>query len=50
MHDIMDDIEEQKEVGDEIAEAISRPNGSQDYDEVFVFISKFLLQKHRVMC
>ena len=44
MHDIMDDIEEQKEVGDEIAEAISRPNGSQDYDEVCVFVANCLLR------
>ena len=37
VHDIMDDFEEQKEVGDEIAEAISRPTGYQDYDEVGIF-------------
>ena len=46
VHDIMDDFEEQKEVADEIAEAISRPTGYQDYDEVG-FILKFNLIKIR---
>ena len=40
VHDIMDDISEQTEVGDEIAEAISGQI-NLDYDEV-VFLQYFL--------
>ena len=38
VNDLMDDIEEQKDIADEISGAMSRPIGFQDFDEVGNFL------------